>query len=90
MYTWLRCDEDNIESIQFADINGDGLADLCYRADQGIVCWKNRGTSAREAGSSYMRWANPVITNYCTDGSTGLGECDGDNNYSSIDRKSVV
>ncbi len=31
-------------TIQFPDLNGDGIPDLCYRDSQGISCWLGTGT----------------------------------------------
>lgn len=36
---------DNYDTIQYADINGDGKADLTYRGDQGIQSWISTGTA---------------------------------------------
>lgn len=35
-------------TIRFADINGDGKADVCARRSEGIVCWPSNGTSFGE------------------------------------------
>ena len=32
-------------TIRFADINGDGKADICARSDKGISCWPSEGTT---------------------------------------------
>ena len=32
-------------TIKFADINGDGKADLCARRNNGIICWPSTGTA---------------------------------------------
>ena len=37
--------QQNYSTIQFPDLNGDGLADICGRADSGIVCEINSGTN---------------------------------------------
>ncbi|MBZ0146782.1 MAG: FG-GAP-like repeat-containing protein, partial [Pseudorhodoplanes sp.] len=37
--------EANYASIQFADIDGDGLPDICARDDTGLICYRGRGTS---------------------------------------------
>ncbi len=37
-------DMDNASTIRFADINGDGLPDICARANAGIRCWLNNGS----------------------------------------------
>lgn len=39
------------ETIQFPDINGDGLADLCARASKGLTCWLNDGREAPSFGT---------------------------------------
>ncbi len=36
-------DVSNYATIHFADINGDGKADLCARSDAGIQCWLSNG-----------------------------------------------
>ena len=36
-------DVSNYATIRFADINGDGKADLCARADVGVMCWLSEG-----------------------------------------------
>ncbi len=38
-------DADNWSTIRFADINGDGKADLCLRRNGGISCWHSLGHS---------------------------------------------
>ena len=37
-------DVTNYATIRFADINGDGKADLCARANAGVYCWPSTGT----------------------------------------------
>ena len=39
---WL--DRDNYATLRMADIDGDGDADICARADGGLRCWKSKGT----------------------------------------------
>jgi hypothetical protein len=34
-------DGDNRDTIQFADVNGDGRPDVCVRNDYGLKCWPN-------------------------------------------------
>ncbi len=36
-------------SIRFADINGDGKADICARNTEGILCWPSTGTAFGKA-----------------------------------------
>ena len=38
-------DVSNYATIRFADVNGDGKADLCARADVGVMCWHSQGRS---------------------------------------------
>ncbi len=38
-------DVSNYSTLHFADINGDGLADLCARANVGVMCWVSQGDS---------------------------------------------
>lgn len=61
-------DGDNHYSIQYADTNGDGLSDLCYRSDVGIRCHLNTGAN----------FSGPVITtSACANGDSTCN--DGDN-----------
>jgi len=39
---WL--DTTNGSTVQFADVNGDGKADLCARANDGMDCWLSNGS----------------------------------------------
>ncbi len=41
-------DPSNYATMRWGDINGDGKADLCARADAGIRCWTFDGTSFSE------------------------------------------
>lgn len=81
-YVFLTCGHEQASSIQFADVNGDGLVDLCYRATQGVTCWKNKGSDVLENG--YKRWVDPVVTDLCANNSSSRGRCDSDDNFSSI------
>ena len=38
------CNSDNVYTVRYPDINGDGLPDLCYRHDSGVICYKNTGS----------------------------------------------
>ena len=38
-------DSSNWGTFRFGDIDGDGRADLCARADKGMSCWKSDGVS---------------------------------------------
>ena len=42
-------DVSNYATIRFADINGDGLADICARADVGVMCWPSTGSGFGDA-----------------------------------------
>ena len=76
-------DHDNVRSIRYADINGDGRADLCFRSDSGIRC-----LPARSGPSS--NWPDPwdtsavIATDICANNSTAYGECDDEDNWNSI------
>lgn len=67
--------EDNAPYIHYADINGDGLDDVCYRGDYGIQC--RLGTADGFTGEH-------ISTNICSTGSTLYGGCNGANNYGTI------
>lgn len=48
-----RCDsQDNHNLIFYPDINGDGRADICYRGDHGIHCYRSTGTGFEPAVST--------------------------------------
>jgi hypothetical protein len=64
-------DSDNYSTIGFADINGDGKADLIYRADQGIQVWLSTGTG----------FANRQSYDICANGSAAYGVCNDADNY---------
>ncbi|MBQ9396605.1 MAG: phosphodiester glycosidase family protein [Proteobacteria bacterium] len=42
-------DVSNYSTIQFADYNDDGKADICARADAGVMCWVSTGTGFGDA-----------------------------------------
>ncbi|MFZ5481622.1 MAG: phosphodiester glycosidase family protein [Myxococcota bacterium] len=42
-------DEANWSTIRMADLDGDGLADVCARGDDGVSCWKSTGAGFGEA-----------------------------------------
>ncbi len=57
-------DPDNYHTLRMADYNGDGRADLCARANDGMICWPSTGTGfgpAIQTGalSNYNGWAVP-------------------------------
>ncbi len=59
--TW---DGDNQSTVQFVDVNGDGLADACARLDTGEQCYLSNG-SAFQYSAGYDSWAlwQPVVAN---------------------------
>ncbi len=71
-------DEDNSPYIHYPDIDGDGLADLCYRSDlDGIMCFI--GTVS---GWDYDK---KIITNICgNNNGADYGVCNGGSNYTTI------
>lgn len=38
-------DPSNFSTLRMGDVNGDGLADICARANAGVSCWLSAGTS---------------------------------------------
>lgn len=64
------CDK-NFTSIWYPDINADGRADVCYRANEGMKCVLSTGTS----------FSGYVSTAICANGSTGCNDAD---NYETI------
>ena len=72
-------DSDNRFTVQFPDLNGDGLADLCYRSDaSGVVCYFNTGSNG-----ATTRWAYAYATGICSNSDIGTGLCGG-SNYETI------
>jgi hypothetical protein len=45
-------DVSNYATIKFADVNGDGKADICARANAGIMCWTSKGNGFNGAGAT--------------------------------------
>lgn len=61
--------EQYYSSIQFADVNGDGRDDVCYRSSGGVGCWLSTGTSFSKivsgpAWTNALGWSDP--SNYRT------------------------
>ncbi len=69
-------DSDNHSYINYVDINGDGLTDICVRADQGVKCHVNTGNSEFDM--------NAIDTNLCANGSRKYGVCNDSDNHSYI------
>lgn len=69
-------DGNNRYSIRYPDIDGDGRADLCFRADAGIRCYLANGTS--------WNLNSPVATTICADTGTTSGICNDADNYDTI------
>src|SRR5713226_8508609 len=67
-------DGDNFSTINFADVNGDGMADLVYRGDTGIQVWLSTGTGLTPG------WSSDI----CANGSTAYGSCNDGDNFSNI------
>ena len=69
-------DTDNKWYLYTPDINGDGLSDICYRADTGIKCFVNHhGTFSDTA---------EIDTTICANGDTDHGVCNDRDNYRTI------
>jgi hypothetical protein len=61
-------DQTNYLPMRFADINGDGMDDLCARANAGLRCWPSLGDSFGElitgpAMSDENGWYQPKVYN---------------------------
>ncbi len=67
-------DSDNWDTINYSDMNGDGLADLIYRGDQGIQVWLSNGNG----------FGNRRSTGICANNSTAYGVCNSLGNYLSL------
>ncbi len=70
--------EQYFTTIQTADVNGDGMADLCARASKGVVCAVSKGTSFAgafdgPAWSTASGWDAPKY-----DSTIGFGDINGD------------
>lgn len=68
-------DTDNYDTISYADINGDGFADLIVRGDQGVRIWLFNGSGFSAA---------PIETAICANNSSAYGGCNDANNHYSI------
>jgi hypothetical protein len=71
-------DSDNHRYIRYADINGDGLPDMCIRADAGIRCIINKG------GTALWDQSQVIATNICANGSGSYGVCNDSDNWDYI------
>jgi hypothetical protein len=65
-------------TIRMADIDGDGLADVCARAAEGVLCWRSTGTgfTAAVAGPELTDEGNWDEARYGT--TIRLADIDGD------------
>jgi GH25 family lysozyme M1 (1,4-beta-N-acetylmuramidase) len=69
---------ESFSTIQFADINGDGRADVCGRSAAGIECWLSSGTSfsTEVIGPALSNAASWNRAEYFA--TIGFGDIDGD------------
>ena len=69
---------ESFTTIQFADINGDGRADVCGRSAAGVECWLSSGTSfpTQVVGPPLSDAANWNQAEYFA--TLGFGDIDGD------------
>jgi hypothetical protein len=66
------CNDSDNYNFQIADVNGDGLPDLCVRSDVGIKCFLR--------GPFGFDMTAPIVTDICAKDSQKYGICnDGDN-----------
>ena len=69
-------DSDNKWYTYTPDLNGDGLSDICYRADTGLKCFINyQGTFNTTA---------EIDTSICANGDTTYGTCNDKDNWDTI------
>jgi len=66
---------DNFDSLQYPDVNGDGITDVCYRGDQGIQCFIGNGAGG---------WSTRISTGICANNSTAYGVCNDSDNFGTI------
>lgn len=59
---WGTFDADNLWTIQYPDVNGDGKADACIRNDYGLQCWLSTGSG----------WVHSVNDNIALEWDTGF------------------
>ena len=71
-------DPSNASTIRMGDVTGDGRADLCARADAGVVCWPSEGESfgAMISGPAWSDEAGWDAPKYY--GTLHLADVDGD------------
>ena len=67
---------ESYNSVRYADVNGDGYLDMCYRHSSGIRCAK--GTQTGLESSTFIN------TDICADNSTAHGGCDDKEHYKTI------
>src|SRR2546423_11257971 len=65
------------KTIRFADVNGDGRADVCGQSDDGVHCWLSTGTGWE--GSIYGYASTPTFPHVFAGGGDERGY--GDNLY---------
>jgi len=66
-------DSDNHKYIAYVDFNNDGVADVCYRSDNGISCIPNI--------NGHFDTSERISTNICANGSKLYGTCNGTDNW---------
>ena len=70
------CDQhDNHYTIQYPDITGDGVPDICYRSDTGVACQVLTKDGQLNGG---------VYTRICRNGGGGAGICNDGDNFETI------
>ncbi|TQV82588.1 hypothetical protein FKG94_07600 [Exilibacterium tricleocarpae] len=69
-------DDDNHLRMDYVDVNGDGMLDVCFRADQGITCIPGTGVGFDTAAA--------ISTELCANGSTKFGICNDEDNWDTI------
>lgn len=78
-------DGNNYDTLKYPDINGDGLADICYRGDSGITCHLDKGVGP----DGTLQLGQVIQTSICADSSGAYGGCNDRNNHYVIDYADV-
>jgi RHS repeat-associated protein len=61
---WGQYDDDNTQTLQFADVTGDGRQDACIRMDYGVQCYPSNGGRFEYVAS----WDTGVFSNALSNG----------------------
>jgi len=72
-------DSSNWSTLRMGDLDGDGRADLCARANAGVLCWRSTGAAFDEAAIEGPALADDVgWTSSAYHGTLRMADVDGD------------